>query len=162
MFAKYILFTHTANMGNTYCCQHTHIVFSTKYRAPHISSSLAPRLYAYIGGIARSQNCSLMSAGGVEDHVHLLVDIHQSVALSDFVRDIKSNSSRWFHDDLSVADFAWQAGYAAFSVSVSNIDAVRAYIDRQHEHHASLSFEDELIAFLDRHGITYDRKYLFD
>lgn len=103
-----------------------------------------------------------MSAGGVEDHVHLLVDIHQSVALSDFVRDIKSNSSRWFHADLSVADFAWQSGYSAFSVSVSNIDAVRAYIDRQHEHHASLSFEDELIAFLDRHGITYDRKYLFD
>ena len=154
--------THTFRMGNTYCCQHTHIVFSTKNRVPLISHDLSPRLYAYIGGVVRNRNCSLLSAGGVEDHVHLLIDVHQSVALSDLVRDIKSNASRWFHEDMLLDAFAWQSGYAAFSVSASNIEAVRGYIDRQHEHHKSQSFEDELIAFLERHGISYDLKFLLD
>lgn len=148
-------------MSSTLCCNLSHIVFSTKNRKSLITTELAPRLYAYLGGIARKRKCSLIVAGGVEDHVHLLVDIHPSTAMADLVRDLKSNSSGWVHGTISVPEFAWQTGYAAFSVSKSNASAVAKYISNQAAHHRRRTFKEELIEFLERHEVPYDAKYMF-
>ncbi|MBL8887000.1 MAG: IS200/IS605 family transposase [Phycisphaerales bacterium] len=136
-----------------------HIIFSTKNRAPQIKPEFADRLYSYIGGIARNLDCDLIAAGGIEDHVHLLVAFHPTVAVSDFLRDVKANSSKWLHEDLKV-EFEWQRGFAAFSVSESNIPEVRAYIANQREHHTRRTYDEELVAFLERHNVKFDRMYL--
>lgn len=146
-------------MSNTLTNIVIHIIFSTKGRAPQIKPEFAERLYSYIGGVARNLECDLLAAGGVEDHVHLLVAFHPTVAVSDLLRDVKSNSSRWLHEDLKVA-FEWQRGFAAFSVSESNVPEVRTYIANQREHHTRRSYEEELVAFLERHNVTFDRTYL--
>lgn len=148
-------------MGSTLCCNLLHIIYSTKDREPLILPEFAPRLYAYIGGIAKHRDSALIASGGIEDHVHLLVNLHQSHALADFVRDLKSNSSRWMHEDIGMSRFGWQTGYAAFSVSKSNVESVKHYIDRQREHHAGKSFEEELIEFLQKHEVDYDPRYIF-
>lgn len=136
-----------------------HIIFSTKGRKPQVRAEVADRLYSYIGGIARNLDCALLAAGGIEDHVHLLVVFHPSVSVSDFLRDVKANSSKWLHEDIKV-DFEWQRGYAAFSVSESNIPEVRAYIENQREHHTKRTYEEELVAFLERHNVKFERTYL--
>ncbi|MBN8597855.1 MAG: IS200/IS605 family transposase [Planctomycetes bacterium] len=146
-------------MSSTFTNINVHIIFSTKNRAPQIDSAFADRLYSYIGGIARKLDCQMLAAGGIEDHIHLLIGLHPTVAISDLVRDIKANSSKWLHEDVKTA-FEWQRGYAAFSVSESIVPHVRAYIAKQREHHAHKSYEEELIAFLERHNIKYDRTYL--
>jgi len=146
-------------MSSTFTNINIHIIFSTKNRTPQIDSAFADRLYSYIGGIARKLDCHTLAAGGIEDHIHLLIGLHPAVAISDLVRDIKANSSKWLHEDVKV-EFEWQRGYAAFSVSESIVPDVRAYIANQREHHAHRSYEDELIAFLERHNIKYDRTYL--
>lgn len=148
-------------MASTLCCNLVHVIYSTKDREPLIQPDLAPRLYAYLGGIARNRNSSVLAAGGVADHMHLLIDLHQSCALADLVRDLKANSSRWMHEDVQAPGFGWQSGYAAFSVSKSNVDAVAHYINHQREHHTQRSFKEELIEFLDKHGVAYDPKYIF-
>jgi len=148
-------------MGSTLCCHFVHVVFSTKDRQPLIVPELTPRLYAYLGGIARHNECSLVAAGGIEDHIHVLLTLHPSHALADLVRDLKSNSSRWMHEEGGIARFAWQSGYAAFSVSRSNLNAVGTYIDTQREHHARRTFKEELVEFLERHGVEYDERYIF-
>src|SRR5688500_12474041 len=102
-----------------------HIIFSTKNRSQFIAADLQPRLYEYISGVLRSLNCKLVMAGGMPDHVHLLVSIARDVSVSDLVRAIKANSSRWVHETApKLAEFAWQSGYGAFSVSQSNVDDV--------------------------------------
>lgn len=146
-------------MSSTFTNLNIHIIFSTKNRAPRIDSAFADRLYAYIGGITRNLDCPALAAGGIEDHIHLLISLHPSVALSDLVRDIKANSSKWLHEDVKT-EFEWQRGYAAFSVSESAVPDVRAYIANQREHHAKRMYQDELVAFLERHNIKYDRSYL--
>lgn len=148
-------------MGSTLCCNLLHIIYSTKDREPLILPDLAPRLYAYIGGIAKHRDSALIAAGGIEDHVHLLVNLHQSHALADLVPDLKSNSSRWMHEDMGINRFGWQTGYAAFSVSKSNVESVKHYIARQREHHAKQSFKEELIELLEKHEVDYDPRYIF-
>lgn len=147
-------------MASTLICHYVHIIFSTKDRTPWIADSFASRLHAYIGGIIRSRDCSLLAAGGVEDHIHVLATLHPSCALAELVRDIKANSSRFIHDELRLSDFAWQNGYACFSVSKSNVNTVIKYISTQREHHATRSFKDELIALLEKHGVEYRPEYL--
>ena len=106
---------------------------------------------------------AMMAAGGVADHVHLPASIHKEMALSPLLRDVKALSSGWVHDTFSgVAEFAWQTGYAAFSVSQSNIEAVRKYIANQEEHHRRMTFKEELIALLKRHGVEYDERHVFE
>lgn len=148
-------------MASTLICHFVHIIFSTKDRQPWIAESFASRLHAYIGGVARSQDCALIAAGGVEDHIHLLITLHQSCALAELVRDIKANSSRFVHEEIRLTDFAWQTGYAAFSVSKSNVSPVIRYIQTQREHHKTRTFKEELIDFLDRHGVEYEPQYVF-
>lgn len=141
---------------------YSHVVFSTKNRRPQIAPDIQSRLYSYIGGIVANEKCVLVAAGGVPDHVHLLVSLRAQTSLADLLRLIKSNSSRWIHETFAEQSaFAWQDGYGAFSVSCSNVDAVKAYIADQERHHQKMSFEEEFVAFLKKHGIPYDERYLW-
>ena len=149
-------------MGQSYTCLHYHTVSGTRDRQPLITPNLQQRLYDYIGGIIKHEGGQLFSAGGSADHVHLLAALHQQRALSDIMRVIKSNSSKWIHDTFpGQSSFAWQSGYGAFTVSYSNINQVRRYIEHQNEHHRTVSFQQEYLAFLKRHGIQYDERYVW-
>jgi REP element-mobilizing transposase RayT len=149
-------------MPQSYTCLHYHLIFSTKHRAPLITPDLQPRTYDYLGGLVRAEDGVLLAAGGVADHVHLLARLGQSRPLADVMRVVKTNSSRWAHGLAPVADFAWQTGYAAFTVSRSHLGAVERSIRGQEEHHRRVSFQDELRAFLRRHEIEPDGRYLWD
>lgn len=151
-------------MGSTYCNLLYHAVFSTKNRQRWISSEFETRLFAFMGGTVR-EKCEgvLLAANGTEDHVHLLLGLHQTKSIANVVRDVKSNSSRWIHQTFpDYADFEWQGGYGAFTVSVSQREKVKRYIARQKTHHGDVSFETEFIILLDAHEIEYDKRYVFD
>lgn len=149
-------------MGQSYTRLYYHIIFSTKDRARQITNDFRSRLYEYLGGIIARENGRLIAAGGAADHVHLVVSLNATAALADVLRIVKTNSSKWVHETFpDKADFAWQPGYAAFSVSSSKLEDVRTYIANQEEHHRQTTFEEEFVAFLNRHGISYDRKYLW-
>lgn len=138
-----------------------HLVFSTKNRDPRISADLQESLYAYMGGLVRSERCSLLAIGGVSDHVHLLVRLHPDVAVASLVRKLKANSSRWLNNGRSQADrFAWQTGYGAFSTSESQVPVVKRYIANQPEHHKKWSFREEYLELLKRHRVEFDDRFL--
>ena len=148
-------------MGHTYTALHYHIVFGTKDRVPSITPDIQKRLSDYIGGIVRAESGVLIAMGGMPDHVHLLASFHSTTCVADMTRRIKANSSKWLHENpRGMRGFAWQAGYAAFTVSRSSLEDVEAYIQNQPAHHASLSFEEEFVALLKRHGIRYDERYV--
>ena len=147
-------------MAQTYTRLLYHIVFSTKNREPWIDEAWRPELHAYIGGLVRNRKGELLAAGGIPDHIHLLVRLAADRSVSDVVRDIKSNSSSWLHQR-GVFPFAWQDGYGAFTVSPSAIPGVVAYIDNQVAHHAKEAFCDEFVAMLLEHDVEYDEKYLW-
>ena len=147
----------------TYTKLSYHVVFSTKYRRRTISGEFQTRLYEYIGGIVRNLNGSLLEIGGVEDHLHLLVNLTPAKSVSDSIRDIKANASKWANEAMDIKDrFEWQKGYGAFTVSYSQLDVVRRYLQNQQEHHRRMSFEEEYIGILHRHKIHFDRGHLFE
>ena len=129
-----------------------HYIFSTKDRRPAILQELEPRLWAYIGGIARKLGGSALAVGGIEDHVHALILMPPTVSVAEMIQKVKANSSRWMREQTGKR-FEWQEGYAAFSVSMSQTDATIAYIHNQREHHKKKSFEEELQAILQKHGL---------
>ena len=138
-----------------------HIIFSTKDRRPLIKLDYQPRLYDYIGGVIRGVGGISLGINGTDDHVHVLAKLRPDRALSDVLRDLKSNATGWMHDVFPrLRDFHWQRGYAAFTVSQSNLKQVQRYIADQKEHHQKLSFRDEFIAFLKANGIEYDERYI--
>jgi putative transposase len=140
-----------------------HVVYATKYRHQSIVTDIRERLYQYIGGIIRAKKGHLIEIGGVADHVHILAQFSASVAIADVVRDIKANSSHWMNELPGVTrGFEWQKGYGAFTVSYSNIQKVRAYIQNQEEHHRKRTFEEEYTDFLNRHQITFRPEHLFE
>lgn len=145
----------------SYISNLVHFIWSTAGRTPTINPAWEPWLHAYIGGILNNANARLLAAGGVEDHVHLYVSLPATLCLSDAASVIKSNSSRFVHEELGDRSFDWQKGYAAFTVSVSAEEAVRNYLRNQKEHHKQKSFQDEYIEFLERHHVPYDPKYVF-
>ncbi len=150
-------------MAGTYTNLLYHLVFSTKERLPLIGRELQPDLYAYLGGIVRGEGGILLDIGGMSDHVHLLTKLKPVHSVSEILRQIKANSSRWVNEEkLKMRKFAWQDGYAAFSVSESRVDAVRRYIQQQEQHHRGQSYQDEFRALLERHGIEDDERYLWD
>ena len=150
-------------MGQTFANLLVHVIFSTKGRAPHLRGELKDRLLPYLGGILHESQSMPMAIGGASDHIHLLITLPPITAISDLMRNLKTNSSRWVHETFpSQADFAWQAGYGAFSVSQSASGAVREYIAGQEEHHRTVSFKEEFLAFLNRHGIKYDERYIWE
>ena len=138
-----------------------HLVFSTKDRRPLITLDYQPRLYDYIGGVIRGLGGFSLGIDGVEDHVHVLAKLRPDKALSDVLRDLKANASGWMHDVFPrLADFSWQRGYAAFTVSQSNLQQVQRYLERQKEHHLKVSFRDEFILFLKANEIEFDERYV--
>lgn len=150
-------------MGSTFTNLLYHVVYSTKYRHNLITPALQAELYPYIGGIIRENRGSLIEIGGMPDHVHLLALFSPTIAVSDMLRLIKTNSSKWANERPDVAGrFEWQTGYAAFSVSQSQAPRVRQYIQRQQEHHRVHSFKEEFIGLLRKHNIQYDERYLFE
>jgi len=134
-----------------------HCIFSTKERVSSIPDPV--ELGRYFGGVAREKHIPLILAGGTSNHVHLLIALPAALALAKAVQDMKGNTSRWLNR--KNAGFAWQEGYAAFSVSPSHKRAVMRYIDGQPRHHATRSFEDEMLAILEKSGVDYDRRYIF-
>jgi REP element-mobilizing transposase RayT len=149
-------------MAHTFTATHTHIIFSTRQRAPLLIPDLRPRLFNYMGGIIRNLGGFPILLNGVEDHIHILAEVPPAKALSDLLRDLKGDSSRWAKETLSAESFAWQTGYAAFSVSKSNLQAVKTYIANQEQHHRRKTFQEEYLDFLHRHGIKYDQRFVFD
>jgi len=140
-----------------------HVVFSTKNREPTITSPIRADLYRYIGGIVRCEEGMLLEIGGTPDHVHLLLRLKARHAPATIVKTIKSKASKWLNaNPKRPGRFEWQRGYAAFTVSVSQLERVRAYVCNQAEHHRRQTFQEELRAMLDRHGIEYDERYLWD
>jgi REP element-mobilizing transposase RayT len=123
----------------------------------------SPRLYQYIGGTLRAKGSVLLAAGGMPDHIHLMVSLGKQSTIADIIRDIKANSSRWIHETFdSLRGFAWQTGYAAFSISQSALNDVKQYIADQSEHHRVRTFQEEFVLFLKRHGVHYDEQHIWD
>jgi putative transposase len=147
-------------MPSTYLSLHYHIVFSTKARQPSIDPSWRLRLHEYLGGCANGLGGQSLGVGGTSDHVHMLVGLRSTHRLSDFMRELKKASSAWVHGDVGLRSFGWQEGYGAFTVSPHAGGQVRSYIANQEEHHRTCTFREELVAFLERAGVSYDPKYL--
>ncbi len=148
-------------MPHTFANLRYHLVFSTKGRFPHIVPGIRERLYHYIGGIIREHDGLSMEIGGIEDHIHILASLRPRFSISEMLQKIKGGSSSWLNKQkLCPQHFAWQTGYAAFSVSESQVDPVRRYIQRQPQHHHKMSYREELEILLQRHGIEYSKRDL--
>lgn len=147
-------------MPSTHLSLHYHIVFGTKNHDPVISPTWRDRLHAYLGGVVRTLDGVPVAVGGVSDHVHMLVGLKATHTLADVLREIKSVSSGWVHDDVGMKSFAWQEGYGAFTVSASQLEIVRTYIEQQAEHHRTRTFREEYIELLQRSGMKFDERYL--
>ena len=138
-----------------------HLIFSTKNREPTIPHDRLAQLHAYIVGILDNLQCPSLRTGGVVDHTHTLFSLSRTATIAEVVEEVKKGSSKWMKQQ-GVPHFAWQAGYAAFSVSESQKAAVIRYIEQQEEHHKRHSFQEEVRTFLARHGVAYDERYVWD
>jgi REP element-mobilizing transposase RayT len=148
-------------MSHTYYCSLFHCVFSTRERRKAIDPEIQPRLWSYMGGIAREHGAKALTIGGTDDHVHLLLSLPPAVPLAKAIREIKSFSSHWIHEECARPEFEWQQGYGAFSIGQSQVAATMAYIAKQEEHHRKRDFQGEFLAFLKKHRIEYDPRYIW-
>ncbi len=141
-----------------------HLVFSTKDRHPFLAdSTLRLALHRYLAAVSAELRCPVIQLGGIEDHVHVLARQARTITLAGWIRELKRTSSLWLKERPDGPEGSqWQAGYGAFSVRQSQGAAVQQYIARQEIHHRRVSFQDELRTLLDRHGIAYDERYLWD
>lgn len=145
---------------STHSALYYHVIFGTKGRAALIAHAWEARLFSYLGGIVRCIDGRLLAAGGAGDHVHLLLSLKPTHSIADTMRDIKRDSSKWIHETIGLPEFAWQEGYGIFSVSTSALDEVAAYIARQREHHRVTPFREEYLAFLRRHDVEFDERFV--
>ena len=141
-----------------------HIVFSTKNRIPFLREKhVRDRLHAYLAGICINLDSPALIVGGFEDHVHLLCRHSKNVAVSHFLQELKRDSSKWVKAEFAaLADFHWQGGYGAFSVSPSHVDALRQYIADQEKHHQRETFQDEFRRICRKYGVEIDERYVWD
>src|SRR5690606_5197184 len=150
-------------MANTYTQIYLQIVFSVKGRENLIQKKWKEELYKYICGIVNGKEQKVYAIGGVGDHIHILVSIKPNIALSDLIRDIKANSSKWINEKgFVLGKFQWQEGFGAFSYAQSQLDAVIAYINNQEQHHLVKTFKDEYLELLQKFNVEYNEKYLFE
>jgi REP element-mobilizing transposase RayT len=150
-------------MAGKYLSLLVHFTWSTAGREPWIETEMREDLYSYIGGIMKNKKAKLLAAGGMFDHIHLYASMPSTISIADFVNVVKSNSSRWIHESYSrLGAFGWQEGYGAFSVSKSEEPRVVRYINNQEDHHRKRTFKEELIGLLEKHGIEYDKRYIWD
>jgi putative transposase len=148
--------------GMSYVSSYFHCIFSTKERRPLIKPELRERLWPFLGGVARQNKMKAIEVGGVEDHVHVLLSLPSTMPISKAVQLIKGGSSKWIHETFPEHRlFAWQEEYGAFSVSVSQLEKTIEYIRKQPEHHRKMTFQEELLALLNKHRIEYDERYLW-
>src|SRR5262245_52267700 len=133
-----------------------HLIFSTKHRTPFLTPAVRPEVNSYLAGILREWDSPAILTGSVEDHVHILFSLSKNHALSKVVEEVKKGSSKWIKTKgKDFANFYWQNGYGAFSMSQSNVPAVQRYIATQEEHHRRVTFQDEFRAFLKKHDVEY-------
>jgi putative transposase len=152
----------SSGMANTYTQIYIHIVFAVEGRQNLIKPEYNDELQKYITGIVTGQKHKLLAINNMPDHVHLLVGFRPDASLSDLVRDIKANSSRFINEKRWVLGrFSWQEGFGAFSYSRSQISTVIRYIQNQQAHHAKKSFREEYTQLLDKFGVEYEREYIF-
>lgn len=150
-------------MSQSYVSSYYHCVFSTKERRPFITNELQTRLFPYLGGIAREHKMKLLAVGGMPDHIHLLLSLPKTLAISKALQLIKGGSSKWVHDTFPEhREFNWQQGYGAFSIGVNDIERTKNYIENQTEHHKQRDFKQEFLIFLKRNEVEYEESYLFD
>ena len=149
-------------MANTYTQIHIQFVFAVKYRQAVIDDSWKVELYKYITGIVQNHNHKIIIINGMPEHLHLLVGVRPTQSISDLIRDVKANSSKWINEqNFCKQKFEWQDGYGAFSYSSSQIPKVINYINNQEEHHKKHSFIEEYLEFLKIFKIDYDERYVF-
>jgi putative transposase len=140
-----------------------HMIFSTKNRERFLSPEICAELHPYLAVVLREDGCPALQVGGVEDHVHLLFGLSRTRTVAQIVETVKTNSSKWIKTKgPAFAEFHWQAGYGAFSIGQSNVDAVIRYIQDQEEHHRKATFQEEYRRFLKRYQVPYDEKYVWD
>jgi len=141
-----------------------HIVFSTKDRRHYLQNNeLRLKLHAYLAGICKNFESPAVIVGGVEDHVHLLCRFSKNKALADFLRELKRDSSKWIKSESrDPGDFHWQAGYGAFSISPSHVEALTRYIATQEEHHQRETFQDEFRRLCRKYDVSIDERYVWD
>lgn len=140
-----------------------HIVFSTKHREPLIHQPIEEELHRYIGGICNNLECTPVKVGGYTDHVHVLCILSKKLPLIKLLEEVKSHSSKWIKTkDNKLKNFYWQDGYGAFSVNPYEIEVVKTYIENQHEHHRTKTFQEEYIGFLKKYQVEYDERYVWD
>ena len=139
-----------------------HVVFSTRDRAPSLTPALAGRLFPYMGGIVKALKGVPFIVNGPADHVHLLLSLPAGVSIAEMMRVLKANTSRWVHEQFpALPRFGWQSGYGAFTVSCSRLDEVKSYIAHQQEHHRRITFQDEFLGLLKKHGMECDGNEAF-
>ncbi len=150
-------------MANTFTSLHYHVIFGTKHREPWISHDIEDRIWKFLGCFARENGMKALLIGGMPVHIHLALALPPTKSVSKALQLLKGSSSKWIKDTQPrMRGFAWQDGYGAFSVSKSNLPEVITYIQSQREHHRVKTFQEEFLAFLVRHGVEYDERYLWD
>jgi REP element-mobilizing transposase RayT len=147
-------------MSDTFSNLSVHVVFSTKDRLPVMTKDVRKRLFPYLGGIVRGLEGTIIAIGGMPDHAHVVARLPTHMCVADFVRKVKTNSSKWMNEQATNGKFGWQNGYGAFSISQSVVSSVAQYVRNQERHHRLRSFEDELKILLNRHAIDFDERYL--
>ncbi len=149
-------------MANTYTQIYIHVIFAVEGRQSLIAPEHNNELQKYVSGIVSAQKHKLIAINNMPDHLHLLIGLRPDAALSELVRDIKANSSRWINEKHWVAGrFSWQEGFGAFSYSRSQLATVIHYIENQQRHHAKKSFRDEYTQLLEKFSVEYDQRYIF-
>jgi len=143
-------------MSHSYMHNPVHLVFSTKERRKLIPTNTKTKLWAYLAGICKHHRIFVHEIGGMEDHVHMLIEIPLPLAFSDDIKEIKAGSSQWMGPR-----FAWQVGFGVFGVSESNVDKVVRYTRNQEAHHRKMTYEQEFILLLKKHRVAYDPRYVF-
>jgi putative transposase len=138
-----------------------HIIFSTKDRRPLVTTAVQLDLYAYLATIVRNTDCECYRVGGMVDHVHIAIRLSRTKNIAELVAELKASSSRWMKTQ-GVPKFAWQRGYAAFSVGPADREALLHYIDTQEAHHRKHDFQDELRTFLKKYSIEVNERYVWD
>jgi putative transposase len=140
-----------------------HTIFSTKNREPWLDAEVRSRMHAYLATICRHLGCQFVHAGGVSDHVHIITALPRTITQAKLIEQIKKTSSKWIKSvDRRYHGFLWQRGYAAFSVSPSQLKAVLKYVDEQQEHHRTRTFQEEYREVLRKHGVPFDERYVWD
>jgi putative transposase len=150
-------------MANTYTQIYVQVVFAVSGRQCLIQKEHKEEIYKYITGTVRNKDQKLIAINGMPDHLHILIGLKPDMALSDLVRDIKANSSRFINErKWSGGKFGWQEGFGAFSYSHSQLDSVISYIQNQENHHSKRSFKDEYLEMLEKFNVEHNLKYVFE